>query len=345
MKLLRHWGVEPVLGSSLLAAGLALVALYGWIDGNFALQDKIIVFFTNVVLVLALQIFSGNSGILSFGHMAFAGVGGYATALLMLAPTDKEALTGLPGFLQSFDLPFLLATLLAALVTGAIALGAGLPVLRLDGASAVIAVFSLLLIANVVFSGWTGVTRGAGGLYAIPAAATLGWALAWAVVAVFVARWFKDSSTGLQLQASREDPFSAASIGVPVRALRLRAWVLSATVSAVGGALIATRITTISPTDFFLQATFTIIVMFIIGGMATVSGAVLGTALVTLVTEVLRPHEDDSLDLGLVEFGRLTGLTQLALVVMILAVMYFRREGLVGRRELDESLRMLLSRR
>ena len=85
--------------------------------------------------------------------------------------------------------------------------------------------------------------------------------------------------------------------------------------------------------------------MFIVGGMSTVTGAVLGSALVTVVQEGLRPYESSSLDLGLLRFGRLTGLTQIALVLMILAVMYFRREGLVGRRELDESVRTLLQRR
>jgi ABC-type branched-subunit amino acid transport system permease subunit len=79
--------------------------------------------------------------------------------------------------------------------------------------------------------------------------------------------------------------------------------------------------------------------------MATVSGAVLGAALVTFVQEWLRPYEDNSVHLGPLDIDRLTGLTQLALVAMILAVMYFRREGLVARRELDESLRGLLRRR
>jgi hypothetical protein len=59
---------------------------------------------------------------------------------------------------------------------------------------------------------------------------------------------------------------------------------------------------------------------------------------------VLKPYESKSLDLGLVHFDRLTNLTNLALVALILGVMYFRREGLVGRRELDESLRLLLRR-
>jgi branched-chain amino acid transport system permease protein len=345
MRILRYWGIESAAGAALVSGGLALVALYGWLEAGPTLENKIVLFFINVVFVVALQTFSGNSGILSFGQMAFVGTGAYVASILTIDPLLKPTLlTGLPGFLETAQLGFLEATLVAAGVAGALALVTGLPILRLDGASAVIAILSLLLIADVVFSGWIGVTRGAGGLYAIPPEATLGRALAVAVAAVFIGRWFRDSKTGLLLQGSREDAFSAASMGVPVRAYRMRAWVLSGALSGAGGALFAFWLGTISPTNFFLAPTFTIIVMLIVGGMGTVSGAVAGAAIVTLVQEVLRPHEDQSLDLVLFEINRLTGLTQLALVALILSVMYFRREGLIGRYELDETLRSIARR-
>lgn len=78
--------------------------------------------------------------------------------------------------------------------------------------------------------------------------------------------------------------------------------------------------------------------MLVVGGMTSVTGAVAGTGVVTLVEELLRPYERRSLDLGVLDIDRLTGLTQIALVLLILAVMFFRREGLIGRRELDEAL-------
>ena len=113
----------------------------------------------------------------------------------------------------------------------------------------------------------------------------------------------------------------------------------------VAGSLIAGFLTTFSPTNFFLQQTFIVIVMLIVGGMGTVSGPLIGAALVTLAKEGLRGYEGESLDLGFVHLDRLTGLTQIVLVVMILAILYFRRDGLVGRHELDESLRMLAAGR
>jgi branched-chain amino acid transport system ATP-binding protein/branched-chain amino acid transport system permease protein len=334
-----NWLARTLLGSALLAGVLACVALYGWQLASAPSETKVEHFLINVIFVVALQVFSGNSGILSFGQMAFAGAGAYTASILTIDPLLKPTLlTGLPHDLQNAHVSFATATLAAGAVAGAFALVTGLAILRLDGASAVIAILSLLLVADVVFDAWIGVTRGAGGLYAIPDESRLGRVLVASIAAVAAARVFKDSRSGLLLQGSREDAFSAASVGVPVRAYRMRAWVLSGIMSGIAGALLAFWLGTISPTNFFLAPTFAIIVMFIVGGMNTVTGAVAGAGIVTLVQEVARPHEEDSLDLGVFTFHRLTGLTQLVLVALILLVMYVRREGLFGRRELDELL-------
>ena len=123
-----------------------------------------------------------------------------------------------------------------------------------------------------------------------------------------------------------------------VRRLRAVAWVLSAMVSAVAGVLFAHQLTAFSPTSFTLQPTFTVVVMLVVGGMLTVSGAVIGAGLVTLVRQGVLPYESSSLDLGPIHLNRLTGLSDLVLVVMILLALYLRQEGLMGRKELDEHL-------
>jgi branched-chain amino acid transport system permease protein len=338
------WLVEAAVGAVLLSLALVAVGVWGF-TADPARQGQIITFFQNAIIVLAVQVYSGNSGILSFGHLAFVGIGAYTAGILMIDPVLKGALTGLPAFLQSAELGFLPATLVAAAVVALVALFVGLPIVRLSGAAAVIAILSLVLIANVVFANWTGVTRGAGGLFGVPFATTVAWALVWAIVAVFAARLFKDSATGLQLQASREDELAAPSVGVPVRAVRLKAWVLSGALAGVAGAVLAGALGTVTPSSFFLQQTFFVIVMLVVGGMATVTGAVVGAGLITFVQEAVRGYEDRSVDLGPITFDRLTGLTQIVLVVLILLVMYLRPEGLVGRYELDETLRALVRRR
>jgi branched-chain amino acid transport system permease protein len=337
-----YWAVQSTLGSIPLVLGLLLVALWGWFWGGD--HSKLSHFFINVVLVVALQLFSGNSGILSFGHMAFVGTGAYLAGLLTIDPALKVTFAGLPHFLVSPHWSWVPALLAAAGAAGVLAVASGFAILRLDGASAVIAILSILLIADIVFTAWTAVTRGAGGLYPLPSEATITHTFIVAALAVVSARVFKDSRTGLMLQASREDAFSAASVGVAVRQYRVRAWIVSGMLAGAGGALFGWWITTITPANFFLEPTFALIVMFIVGGTRTVGGAVIGAALVTLVQEELRDYEDRSVHLGIVTLHRLTGLTQFALVLMILVVMYFRREGILGRRELDEVLRAFVRR-
>ena len=335
-RVLRYWAVQSAAGTLPILAGLLLVAVWGWAWGGD--NSKLSHFFINVVLVVALQLFSGNTGILSFGHMAFVGAGAYTAGLLTIDPGVKSTFQGMPHFLVTPHWNWMLALLAGAGVAGVLAVVSGLAILRLDGASAVIAILSLLLIADTVFTAWTAVTRGAGGLYPLPGEATVTHTFAFAALAVLIARLFKDSRTGLLLQASREDAFSAASVGVAVRQYRVRAWIVSGMLAGAGGALFGWWITTITPADFFLEPTFALIVMFIVGGTRTVGGAVIGAALVTLVQEELRNYEDRSVHLGPLTLHRLTGLTQFVLVLMILLVMYLRREGILGRREVDESV-------
>lgn len=333
-------------GVGLLAGLLLLVTAYAAAYGSPGFQLKVMTFLVSVVLAVGLQIFSGNTGIISFGHMAFVGAGAYIAGMLTL-PVALKGLQGLHtpgGFLNDSELSFLPATLIAVGIVGVLAVVAAGPLLRLPGPSAVIGIFALLLIAGVVFDNWNSFTHGAGGVYGLPPDTTIWNSFAWAVIVIAVARWFRDSAVGLELQASREDELASASSGVRVRRLRVVAWVLSAMVSAVGGALFAHQLTSFSPTSFALGPTFTIVVMLVVGGMLTVSGAVIGAGLVTLVAQGILPYESSSLNVGPLHVSRLTGLSDLVLVLLILVALYVRQEGLLGRRELDEHLLGLVRR-
>jgi branched-chain amino acid transport system permease protein len=138
------------------------------------------------------------------------------------------------------------------------------------------------------------------------------------------------------LRASREDEAAATAAGINIRRLRLVSWVASAALAAMAGSLLAHRITAIDPTAFYLEPTFIVVAMLVIGGLTTVSGAVMGAIIVTAVREFTRPLEQKHLALGPFHLSSLTGLSELILVAMILSTMYFRKEGLVGRREIDE---------
>lgn len=328
-----------------LAAVLGLITLWGSTSTK-SNQDVVAFFLINLMIVLSLQLFSGNSGLLSFGHMAFVAIGGYVASMLTLDPALKQQeIPGLPSFVETSHLSLVPATLVAMAVASAFATIAGLIFFRLSYSSTIIGIFALLLISNAVAGGWTRVTGGGGGIYGMPSYTTLSTALIATLIALATGRFFRDSAWGIKLRASREDEAAATAAGINIRRLRLGSWVVSAALAAMAGSLLAHRITAISPTAFFLQPTFIVVAMLVIGGLTTVSGAVIGAIIVTAVREFTRPVEQKHLALGPLHLSSLTGLSSIILVGMILVTMYFRREGLAGRLEFDEYLGRWRSRR
>jgi branched-chain amino acid transport system permease protein len=157
-------------------------------------------------------------------------------------------------------------------------------------------------------------------------------------VTVTVARVFRDSTPGLQLRASREDEPAARATGVNVERRRLEAWVLSAMPTAVAGLLLGQFLSAFSPAAFYITLTVTLIGMVIVGGLTTVSGALAGASLITLLIEGLR-RLDGGFSLGVVDVPSVFGITQIGLGIAILVTLYLRPEGLMGTREVDEHIR------
>jgi branched-chain amino acid transport system permease protein len=147
-------------------AGVPLALLAVVAESSFAPADRRVVvnFLIAVVLVLAIQTFSGNSGIVTFGHVAFMGVGAYVAALVTIPPAIKAgSLPDLPGVVADARLGFLPAVAVAAAVTAAVAFVAGLALTRMEENAMAMATIGVLVIAFVVFESWDGVTRGAQG--------------------------------------------------------------------------------------------------------------------------------------------------------------------------------------
>lgn len=331
------WFVRALLGTALLG-GLLLVAV-AWFEyaGSSAEQRIVLTFLISLVIAVGIQVFMGNSGVVSFGHVAFVGIAAYAGALLTTPiATKRQAIPDAPRFILETELGFLPATLLAVAVVALVALVIGFVFVRLNGAAAAIATLALLVIVRVVLSNWESITRGAQTFYGVPDHTTVWAALAWAVVAIFVARWFRESGAGLRLRATRDDPVAAGAMGADITRSRLAAWVLSAVIAGVGGVLYAHFILGFAPEQFFFDLTFTLLVMVVLGG-PTVSGAVVGATAVTVATEILRRGER-GFSLGPIEIEQAFGLTTIGLGLAVLGTMILRQNGLLGRWELDEWL-------
>ncbi len=326
---------DAAKSAGLLCAIVAVPALAIGIAFTGPLVTTTTNFLVMLTAVLALGMFSGNSGILSFGHCAFMALGAQISATLTISPAlKKSAFPLLPEMiLQSqFGLPA--ALLVTMLLVGVIAYVIGKVICRLEGSSASIATLGLLIIVESLIVAAQGYTRGNQAVYGVPKLTSLPVALVLALLAIVVARLFRDSRPGLLLRASRDNAPAAASIGIDVATQRLHAWVLSAMVAAMSGAMMAHFLTVFSPKQFYFDLTFAIIAMLVVGGMMSVSGAVLGALVVTLMVEVLRRLEN-GFALGPVSVPQIFGLTQIGLSVAILLTLYKRREGLLAFAELN----------
>jgi branched-chain amino acid transport system permease protein len=290
-----------------------------------------------LIVVLSLYMFTGLSGILSFAHVGFMGVGAYISALLTMSSASRHAqLPDLPDLILGValpTLPTLPAVLIAAAVVTLLAYILAVPLMRLTGLAAAIGTFALLVIINVVLSEWASVTRGKLTFIVTPLDTTLWTAFAWVVAVILMVYLFQESRFGIRLQASREEEVAAASIGVHVQAERRLAFTLSAGMAAISGALYAHLIGSINPEAFFLDLTLLTLAMLVIGGAKTLGGAVVGTVLISILIEGLRRFQH-GFSVGSQELSIPAGSQQVVLSVLLLVTLIVRPQGVMGGNEL-----------
>lgn len=322
-----------------LVAGALVVAVLTELLGISLLVRIITVMFISIILVLGLQLYMGNSGILSFAHIGFMGIGAYTSALLSMTSTAKELTnSNLYPFLIQLHLPFLPSLMIGALVAAFIAAMVGFPLMRLSDAAAVITTFALLVIINVVMVHWDRVTNGPRTLFGVDSYTNLWTAVIFCVITIFAVYLFKESRVGLRLRATRDDAYAAASIGINMVVMRWLAFIVSAFIAGVGGGLWAHFITSFTPYAFYLTETFVILAMLVIGGPYSVSGAVIGTLVVTATREVLRAIENQVNILQIFP-GGFFGFTEVVLAVVLILILIYRPAGLMGSREIRWPLR------
>lgn len=324
--------------AAMLIGLLLLVAVITYAvapDGRSPSTRVVLNFFITVVMVVGLQVFTGNSGVASYCHAGFVGLGAYVTAWVAMDLSVKERiLPNLPPWLLSMELGFWPTVVLSAVVGGLVALLIGAVVMRMQATALAMSTLALLVIAHGVFNNWDTATNGAQGLYGVPVRVNLWLALAFAAAAIVVGLLFKQCGVGLQLQASREDVLAASTTGVNVVAVRWMAWVLSAVMCTTAGSLWAQFNLAFGPTQFYWDRTLMLLSVMVIGGMANVSGAVVGAGVYTLVYEFLRNIEENGSLFG-IRVPSITGLTQMVVAIAILVILIYRRDGLLAWWELD----------
>ncbi len=330
----ERWRFGRVELATVAAIGLLLLAVAA--GSSFAapaFQRTVTEALIDLVVVVGLYIFVGNSGVVSFGHVSFMALGGYASAILTMTAQKKHVLLQLPAFLEKLQLPALPAALIAAGFAALIAFLVGIALIRLRGIALPMATFAMLMIVHVVAQNWNEVTGGRRALVGLPQFTGLWTALLGAVAALAAAAFYQQWWRGLLLRCSRENETAAEATGIDVARERQIAFVLSAFFVALGGVLFAHFLGTVTAGTFYLDLTFVTLAMLVVGGMRSLTGAFVGTAVVTIVSEVFRSIER-GVDLGGVTLSAPPGLQEIGLALILLLILIFRREGLVGDFEL-----------
>ncbi|HLE13118.1 MAG TPA: branched-chain amino acid ABC transporter permease [Anaerolineales bacterium] len=318
----------------LLAALLLFITIVAEMLGINLIVRIVTVMFTSLILVLGLQLFMGNSGILSFAHIGFMGIGAYASVLFSMTPQAKQlSIPSLYPLLVPIHLPFWAAVLMGALVAALVAAVVSYPLMRLSDAAAVITTFALLVIIHVILVHWDRITNGPRTLFGVDNYTDLWTSALVSMLAIFLVYFFKESRVGLRLRATRDDAYAAASIGINMVSMRWLAFTASAFLAGLGGGLWAHFITSFSPYAFYLTETFVILAMLVVGGPYSVSGAVVGTLVVTAVREGLRGIEN-YLNIAQVFPQGVYGFTEVVLSIALILILIYRPSGIMGSREL-----------
>ena len=329
----RQW-----LAALQLLAIMALVAAAASFAAP-ALQRTVTEAFIKLTVVLGLYVFVGNSGVFSFGHVAFMAIGGYVSAILTIPPAKKAVALDLPAALETLQLSGFAAFVLAVLVASLIALIVGAALVRLRGIALPMATFALLVIVHVVALNWQAVTGGRQALVGLPRYSTVWIALAASSAALLAATAYRESRRGLCLRCSRENETAAEATGIDVERERLVAFVLSAAIVAGGGVLFAHFLGTMTANTFFLDLTFITLTMLVVGGMRSLTGACAGVAVVSVVAEAFRAAER-GVEIGGHVIEAPSGLQEIALSVILLAILILRPNGLAG----DEEISLLTTK-
>ena len=233
--------------------------------------------------VIGLCIAFGWAGLIQLGQAAFVGVGAYASAILA----------------RRYGAPFPLALLGAVVATGGLAVLIGLPLLRLRGHYLALATVGFNATALILISNAGELTGGYDGYSAIPPIALAGFTfttdaqyfyLVWAILALvaLAATSLRHSRFGRALIAIRDDELAAGTSGVPVVKLKVLAYGLCGVCGGLSGSLYAHYAHYVSPGDFDLVHSITLLIMLIVGGEGSIAGAILGAVLLSFLPEWLR---------------------------------------------------------
>lgn len=341
-KNMSSWVKSLIIGIIIIAvlylinAAMSATGFFG--IGIDDYQGRLLVFIAiNIILATSLNLINGFTGQFSIGHAGFMAVGAYASAYFTVTYGKSiEASFGFLGETGASSIVLIIAILIGALIASVAGLIVGIPSLRLKGDYLAIVTLGFAEIIRIVILNIDAVGGATG--YQVPGYANFLWIGIFAVITVVVVHNIVKSDTGRALISIREDELAAEAMGVNVTRYKVTAFVIGSAFAGIAGVLFAHYNKFLSTNDFQFIKSFEIIIMIVIGGMGSMTGAILGAIIVTLLPELLRylqQIQDQTLE-PLIGFDLPFNIGELRLVIfalILILTMILRPQGILGTRE------------
>lgn len=236
-----------------------------------------------IILTQSLNLVMGYTGLLSLCQAAFYGISAYTVTLLMI----------------HYQLNFFVALILAIVISSALSLIVAIPSLKFKGDYFVLATLGFQAIIFSILYNWVSFTRGPYGIPGIPSPSIFGFTFdepykflvlssLFALIIIYFVKLITESQFGRILKAIRENEIATKVLGKDTFQFKVKAFALSAGISAIAGGLYATYVTYIDPTSFTIAESLFLVVILAIGGSGNVIGPIVGSVVLIILPEVLR---------------------------------------------------------
>ncbi len=299
------------------------------------------------ILALSYNLINGVTGQFSLEPNGFVAIGAYMTALFLI-PTDTKidmfALVDPAPVVLQMKANFLPAILAGGVAAAFIALMLSFPVFRVRGDYLAIVTLGFGFIIRIFAINNPEYTNGSLGLNDIPDSANFLWIGTIALITFIVMIHIVYSKYGRAMKAVRDDEDAALAMGINTFRIKTTAFMTSAFFEGIGGGLLASFLTTISPDQFTFLLTFQLLIIIVLGGLGSMSGTLLATILVMGSMEWLRFLDDDMVIFGM-HTGAHPGMRMVIFAILLIIMMLFARRGLFGDRELGDILKLKFSKR
>jgi len=290
------------------------------------------------ILAVSYNLINGVTGQFSLEPNGFVAIGAYVTALLLLDGDAKSYQFDIEDpylWVLALHANFIWALFFAGLFSSLLALTLSFPVFRVRGDYLAIVTLGFGFIIRILAINNPEITNGSLGLNDIPEFSNLYWTGGIAMLAVWGILNVVNSKYGRAMKAVRDDEDAAIAMGVNTFKVKTFAFCTSAFLEGVGGGLLAALLTSISPDLFTFFFTFQLLIIIVLGGLGSTTGAVIGTVLVIGGAEWMR-FLDEPMNFGLFETPAMPGMRMVVFSVILIFVMLFAREGIMGKKELSD---------